>query len=218
MLGGIGEQHLLGEDQVGAVVVGQLVVVAHRDRVERAGDLAVAAEDAARHVDLVDRGVALAGRDLVVGRVLGRHDADALGRAGGGAERAADALLEAGVLEAVQLVAAAEARVDRRLLLGVLDHVVALGHAPERRLQPAQGLAERRGRRRRRRRARARARSGPRPLSSPSAIRSPPGRRGHEHVQGRQRQQDLPAERHQLVVAQPRQRGAHPDEEERRRA
>ena len=30
------EQHLLREDQVGAVVVGQLVVVAHRDRVERA--------------------------------------------------------------------------------------------------------------------------------------------------------------------------------------
>ena len=43
----LGEQHLLGEDQVRAVVVGELVVVAHRDRVERAGDLAVAAEDAA---------------------------------------------------------------------------------------------------------------------------------------------------------------------------
>ena len=43
----LGEQHLLGEDQVGAVVVGHLVLVAHRDRVERAGDLAVAAEDAA---------------------------------------------------------------------------------------------------------------------------------------------------------------------------
>ena len=41
------EQHLLGEDQVLAVVVRHLVLVAHRDRVERAGDLAVAAEDAA---------------------------------------------------------------------------------------------------------------------------------------------------------------------------
>ena len=78
-----------------AAVVGELVVVAHRDRVERAGHLAVAAEDAARHVDLVDRRVALAGRDLVVGRVLGGHHADALGRAGRGAERAAHALLEA---------------------------------------------------------------------------------------------------------------------------
>src|SRR3954463_7159219 len=112
----LGEQHLLGEDQVGAVVVGELVLVAHRDRVERAGDLAVAAEDAAAEVDLVDRGVALAGGDAIAGDVLGGDDADAVGRAGGGAERAADAFLEAGVLEAVQFVAAAEARVDRRLL------------------------------------------------------------------------------------------------------
>src|SRR5436305_852417 len=67
----LGEQHLLGEDQVGAVVVGELVVVAHRDRVEGARDLAVAAEDAARHVDLVHGRVALAGRDAVLGRVLG---------------------------------------------------------------------------------------------------------------------------------------------------
>src|SRR5581483_1928149 len=59
------EQHLLGEDQVLAVVVRQLVLVAHRDRVERAGDLAVAAEDAAGEVDLVDLGVALARGDAV---------------------------------------------------------------------------------------------------------------------------------------------------------
>ena len=72
-------------------------------------------------VDLVDRGVALAGADAVLGRVLGGDDADAVRRAGGGAQRAADALLQAGVLEAVQAVAAAEARVDRDLLLGVLD-------------------------------------------------------------------------------------------------
>src|SRR5438552_14229519 len=82
----LGEQHLLGEDQVRARVVRQLVVVAHRDRVERTRDLAVAAEDAARQVDLVDRGVALAGRDAVLGRVLGGHNPDAVRRAGGGAQ------------------------------------------------------------------------------------------------------------------------------------
>src|SRR6266540_280283 len=138
----LGEQHLLREDQVRAVVVGHLVVVAHRDRVEGAGDLAVAAEDAAGEVDLVDLRVALAGGDAMVRVVLKGDDPDAVGRAGGRAERAADALLEAGVLEAVQLVAAAKALVDRRLLLGVLDRHGALEHPAERGAQPAEGLAE----------------------------------------------------------------------------
>src|SRR3954467_9092560 len=137
------EQHLLGEDEVGAVVVGHLVVVAHRDRVERAGDLAVPTEDAARQVDLVDRGVALAGAHAVLGRVLCRDDADAVGRARGGAQRAADALLEAGVGEAVEAVPAAEARVDGRLLLRVLERRRPLGDARERGLQAAQRLTER---------------------------------------------------------------------------
>src|SRR6478672_5293321 len=82
------EQHLLGEDQVRAVVVGHFVVVPHRDRVERAGDLAVA----------------LARRDAVFRVVLLGDDADAVRRTGRGAERAADALLEPGVLEAMELV------------------------------------------------------------------------------------------------------------------
>ena len=47
-----------------------------------------------------------------------------------------------GVLEAVELVAAAEARIDRRLLLRVLDRDRALDDAGEGRPQPAQGLAE----------------------------------------------------------------------------
>src|SRR5262245_22164251 len=138
----LGEQHLLGEDQVRAVVVGHLVVVAHRDRVERARHLAVAAEDAAAEVDLVDLGVALAGRDPVVRVVLMRDDPDAVGRTGRGAERAADALLEARVIEAVQLVAAAEPRVDRRLLLRVLDRHGPLGDAAAGGAQAAEGLAE----------------------------------------------------------------------------
>src|SRR4051812_21863002 len=139
----LGEQHLLREDQVRPGVVGHLVVVAHRDGVERAGDLAVAAEDAAREVDLVDRRVALAGAHPVLRRVLRRHHADAVRRAGRRAQRAADALLEAGVLEAVQLVPAAEPRVHRRLVLGVLDGDRALEDAREGRLEALQRRAER---------------------------------------------------------------------------
>src|SRR3954453_5814747 len=139
----LGQQHLLGEDEIGAVVVGHLVVVAHRDRVERARDLAVPAEDAAREVDLVHGGVALARADAVLLGVLGRDDADAVGRAGCGAQRAADALLQPGVLEAVQPVAPAEARVHRDLVLGVLVRRDVLELARKGRLQPAQRLAER---------------------------------------------------------------------------
>src|SRR3954447_23063369 len=105
----LGEQHLLGEDEVRAVVVRHLEVVAHGDRVERARDLAVPAEDAPRQVDLVDGGVALARRDPVLGRVLGGDDADAVRRARGRAQRAADALLEPRVGEPVEAVAPAEA-------------------------------------------------------------------------------------------------------------
>src|SRR3712207_3983131 len=98
-LEGLGQQHLLREDEVRAVVVRHLVVVAHRDRVERARDLAVAAEDAAREVDLVDGGVALPGRHAVLRRVLRGHDTDAVRGTRRGAQRAADALLEPSVLE-----------------------------------------------------------------------------------------------------------------------
>src|SRR5262249_24443618 len=94
-------------------------LVAERDCVERAGELAIAAEDAAAEVDLVDARVALARRDAVLRRVLGRDDADAVRGARRCAERAADALLEP-VLVAPQAVAPAEARIDRSLVLRVL--------------------------------------------------------------------------------------------------
>src|SRR5476649_2809005 len=109
--------------------------MAHRDRVKRARDFAVAAEDAAAEVDLIHRRIALAGRDPQLRGVLGGDDSDAVRRAGCGAERAADTLLKPRVLEAVQLVAPAEARVDRHFLLGVLDRVYSLDDTRERRLE-----------------------------------------------------------------------------------
>src|SRR5215471_3440777 len=114
-----GEEHVLRVDLVVAVVLRDLELVAEGDRVERARELAVAAEDAAAEVDLVDPRVALAGRDTVVRCVLGSDDPDAVRRARGRAERAADALLEP-VLVRVQPVAAAETRIHRPLVLRVL--------------------------------------------------------------------------------------------------
>src|SRR5438067_12160815 len=68
------EQHLLRVDEGGPVVVGQLVVVPEHDRLGRADLLAVAAEDAADHVDLVALRVALARRDASLVGVLVRLD------------------------------------------------------------------------------------------------------------------------------------------------
>src|SRR5207247_4268344 len=97
-------------DLVLAGGLGQLVVGAERDRIEWTSELAVAAEDAAAHIDLVDARVALARRDAVLGRVPGGDHPDAVRRAGGGAERAGDALLES-VLGPRAPVPAAEGRV-----------------------------------------------------------------------------------------------------------
>jgi hypothetical protein len=125
------EQHLLRVDHRVAAHLGELVVVAERDRVERACQLAVAAEDAAAHVDLVDPGVALAGGVALLVGVLVGDDADAVGGAGRRAQRAADALLEA-VRVAVKAMAAAEARVDRTLVLRVLLRHRLSEEVPER--------------------------------------------------------------------------------------
>src|SRR4029077_12146612 len=104
---------------------------AERDRVERTRQLAVPAEDAAAHVDLVDPRVPLPGRDAVLRRVLLGDDADAVGGARSGAERAAHALLQPALVD-VQAVPAPEARVDRALVLRVLLRHRPLEQLPER--------------------------------------------------------------------------------------
>ena len=78
-----------------------LVVAGHPDRILRAGVDAVAAEDAAHHVDVEDDRVLLVG-DL---RMLAGDDRDALGRAGLCAHVAGDAL-ERPVLAGLQDVLA----------------------------------------------------------------------------------------------------------------
>src|SRR5262245_11031729 len=94
--------------------------MSQEDRVLGARFLAVAAEDAAKHVDLVALGVALAGRIPLGLRVLTRLHVDRVGGTDGRAEAAADAALEA-VLVAVKLVEAPEARIHLHALLGVAE-------------------------------------------------------------------------------------------------
>ena len=138
------EQVVLVVDQVGAVVVGQLVLVGHRQRPGRTGLDAQAAQDAAQVVDLVDAAVALAGAEPLAVRLVGVGrplDVDRVGRAGPRAQLAADALLQA-VGPAVELVPAVEARRRGQLLEGVLLGDDLPEHGPEGDPEPGDRVPE----------------------------------------------------------------------------
>src|SRR5258705_4859677 len=109
-----GEQHVLGEIEVAALLAVVLENVRLDDRIDRAALLAEAAEDALGEVDVVARRAARA----VVADVA--FDRDRQRRTDRLAQLAGDAALLA-VLVAAQRVQAAKARREWRLLLGVLD-------------------------------------------------------------------------------------------------
>src|SRR5215212_988914 len=135
-----GEQVGLVVDQPLAGLGRQLVRVGHGQGPGRAGLDAQAAEDAAVVVDLVDGRVPLPDRVAGLRGVVGPLDVDGVGRAGVGAQLAADAPLQA-VRVAVELVAAVEPGRGRLLLLRVLGGVALAEHAPEGDRQPLQDLA-----------------------------------------------------------------------------
>src|SRR5215218_4749555 len=135
-----GEQVRLVVDQPLAGLGRQLVLVRHGQGPGRAGLDAQAAEDAAVVVDLVDGRVPLPDRVAGLRGVVGPLDVDGVGRAGVGAQLAADAPLQA-VGVAVELMAAVEPGRGRLLLLRVLHGVALAEHAPEGDRQPLQDLA-----------------------------------------------------------------------------
>src|SRR5713226_7436011 len=112
------QQLLLGVDELLPTCVRQLVLGTQHDRLHRACILAVAAEDAPQHVDLVGLRVPLAWRDAVLVGVLRGDDQDAAHRARGCAQLAADASLEP-VLIPPEIVATAVSLGPGRLVLGV---------------------------------------------------------------------------------------------------
>lgn len=83
---GDGRQHVFfAINQRGRIVAGVLESVPVRNGIGGASFHAVAAEDAARIIDVVDAGVALAAADPERVGVLTRFDIDAVGWASGGA-------------------------------------------------------------------------------------------------------------------------------------
>lgn len=125
------EQHLFGQDEIAAVVVGHGKLMAEHDRLGRAGFFAVATEDAAQQVHLVDRGIALARRRGMRRVVLRRLHVDRAGGASRLTQHAADAALHA-VLVAAQFVLAAEARIERRRVARVFGRNRLLAERLER--------------------------------------------------------------------------------------
>src|SRR5207248_6714790 len=126
-----GEQHRLGVVKIAALLAVVLEDARLDDRIDRAGLLAEAAEDALGEVDVVARGAARAVLALLRLDVDGERRADRL------AQLARDAALLA-VRIAAQRVQAAEARADGRLLLGELHRDLAREEMPPRQGHAAQ--------------------------------------------------------------------------------
>src|SRR5580700_4129183 len=87
-------------DEGAAAIIGHLESRREHDRVRRARFLAHPAENAAQLVDLVARGVPLAGRSAILGGVLRADDRDCVCGTDTRAELAADAALLAVVIAA----------------------------------------------------------------------------------------------------------------------
>ena len=89
------EKLLFAVDQRIDVIGGELKTVPVRNRIRRARFNAITAENAARIIDVVDAGVALARGDAVCVNVLRGFDINAIRRTGCRAEEATNALFEA---------------------------------------------------------------------------------------------------------------------------
>src|SRR5579859_3698255 len=117
-VGGHGhQQSFLAIDQVAGVEGGQLETVAVGDGVRGAGLNAIAAEDAAVVIDVIDLGVALGAADAFLFGIIGSFNVNAVGRAGGGAQKTGNAFFQA-IFIALQLVQSAEALLKNRALIG----------------------------------------------------------------------------------------------------
>ena len=135
--GGVdGHQHVfLAHHQVRCIQAGEFETVSVRDRVRWAGLDAIAAEDAAVVVDVVNLGIALGAGDTLFGGVLVRFDVDAVRRAGCGAEKAGDALFQS-IFVALENVRAAEPLLKhgasrRAGTVRIILHLGRLKHLPE---------------------------------------------------------------------------------------
>jgi hypothetical protein len=124
------------------VIRRELEVMTVGDGIGWASFHAIAAENAARIIDVVHAGVALARGDAVRVDILGGFDIDAIGRASGRAEKAANALLQA-ILVAVENVNPAVARLKMYRLVRIVFRDGLAKHGAEGYAEPFYQCAKR---------------------------------------------------------------------------
>ena len=116
---GRNEKLFFAINKAGGVVAGQFKAVAVRDGVGGAGLHAIAAEDAAVVINVVNGGVSLPRADAVVGGVFRGFNVDAVGRAGRRAQEAGHTFFQT-LLVALQHVQAPKPLAEVRRLVGII--------------------------------------------------------------------------------------------------
>ena len=134
------KQRFFAIDKVAGVEGREFEAVAMGDGVSWAGFNAVAAEDAAVIVDVIDLGVALSAADAVLFSVLSGLNVNAVGRARSRAKEAGYALFQA-IFIALQLMQAAKTLLKYRALIGELLVGIVLNNGGSKHLTEGNGHA-----------------------------------------------------------------------------
>src|SRR5579864_5010330 len=138
-VGGNGDQQsFFAIDQVAGIEGGQLKAVPVRDGVRWAGLNAIAAEDAAVIVDVIDLGVALCAAYAVLFSIFGGLNVNAVGRTGGRAKETGHAFFQT-IFVALQLMQSAEALLKNRALIGQLFVGIVLNNGGRKHLPQGYG-------------------------------------------------------------------------------
>src|SRR5262249_40421763 len=134
------QQRFLAINQVAGIEGRELEAMAVGDGVGGAGLDAIAAEDAAVVIDVVDLGVALGAADAFFFGIVGGLNVNAIRGTGGCAEEAGNALFQA-VFVALELVQSAETFLENSALIGELLVGVVLNDGGSKHLPKSNGHA-----------------------------------------------------------------------------
>lgn len=132
------QQRFFAIDKIAGIKRREFETVAVGDSVRGAGFYAIAAEDAAIVVNVIDLGIAFRAADTVLFSVLRRLNVNAIGRAGRRAQEAGHAFFQA-IFIALQLVQSAETLLKHRAFIGQLLIGIVLNNGGSKHLTERDG-------------------------------------------------------------------------------